>query len=92
MEFTPISNERTVQLDVEELERIGYKLPCRVWFALSGGAVPWFKLVTHITSRDISFGWMIITEEGIVKIPRKLKAYTKARIAYGSAYVHMELE
>ena len=75
MEFTTISNERTVQLDVDELKRIGYKLPCRVRFALSGGADPWFKLVTHITSRDISFGWMIINEEGVVKIPRKSVGY-----------------
>ena len=91
MEFVTIPKDRFVNLDLEELKHLGYKIPGRVYFALDKGADPHFKLVKRIGLMDISMGGTTINDDGRMKIPNKLKLYQKACITYDSVYVHIIL-
>ena len=91
MEFVTIPKDRFVNLDLEELKHLGYKIPGRVYFALADGANPYFKLVKSVGTLDISMGVTTIKEDGKMKIPNQLKLYQKACITYDSSYVHVIL-
>ena len=91
MEFVTIPKDRLVNLNLEELKHLGYKIPGRVYFALDKGADPHFKLVENVGMMDISMGETTIKENGKMKIPNRLKMYRKACITYDSVYVHVIL-
>lgn len=92
MEFFDIPESRIIKLNAKELEKLGYKAPLKVHFALAGGCVPSFRLVKKLKESDLSLGSSEITKEFEMKIPEKLNFYKKYCVAYDSEYVHIELE
>lgn len=83
LDFLEIPKNRKIQIDVREILRLGYTLPCWVSFELAEGLHPVFKLMPGRNKKDeFSAGVAKLQKDGTIKVPKTLEEMTKYAVTY----------
>ena len=83
LNFVKLPQNRKIQIDVSELKRLGYKLPCWVSFEFAEGINPVYKLVPGRQKKsELSPGYAKLYEDGTVTLPKVLTNVTQYAVRY----------